>query len=622
MSQGRWVNGELVSAVYVVNQTSGGGGGGGISSGDASGIASGVASGIVSGYIATGIASDVIPSQSGAFDLGSASMPFKDGYFTSGSLYLADSHVFINSSQDLCITNTVHTGQPLTTSGQVSGMLAAPKASYSFVDARTSATVTLSVRDGGLIVTDPFTESVSNVDLGGTTPDPGTITNLSINGAGKYQAGQTGATPNGNGLVTLEYINTPGQFFVINDIGGPGFGYGDRQCFGLVRETLYDATDLNSLPGVFAGGNLGGWSLSPFWYYTGSTPNSYPYIWTTYAYSQQTPGGAGNGPTGVLSAQASQKRWWDLCLKAGVGHGLRVGIANGTLTQQDGADYGNRLVCQLYVSTEMLAHPDAGTDLPAAVRNNGAGWYTCYATTGDFEDMGQFPNGNDKGYRFRWSTFGNTALNQLPYVQGVSNNDQITAAAGQSHYIVYNVNETDRDAANAILSSGDVTSNNRFYGAGVTAHVLQYNSPYTFPNTTAANVYDLSYSYVAAVQASPLFVTYDVSTASGIRESALAVAPLQRIHAQVCTEVVEAVTAYYLVRNFDTTNTAEAQAIWATALNAALAGQLRNTYDAVFVMVADDGSPSGTGGVVLFPQALKNEILDTLELWLNTTPDN
>jgi len=28
MPQGRWVNGELVNAVYVVNQTSGGGGGG------------------------------------------------------------------------------------------------------------------------------------------------------------------------------------------------------------------------------------------------------------------------------------------------------------------------------------------------------------------------------------------------------------------------------------------------------------------------------------------------------------------------------------------------------------------------------------------------------------------
>ena len=623
MSQGRWVSGELVTSVYVVNQTSGGGGGGGgISSGDASGIASGVASGIVSGYIATGIASDVIPSQSGQYDLGSAAMPFKDGYFTSGSLYLADSHVFIDASQDLCITNTVHTGEPLTTSGQVSGMLAAPKASYDFVDARTSATVTLSVRDGGLIVTDPFTESVSNVDLGGTTPDPGTITNLSINGAGKYQAGQTGATPGANGLVTLEYINTPGQFFVISDIGGPGFGDRDRQCFGLVRETIYDATDLDGGPGVFAGGNAGGWSMSPFWYYTGTSPNNYPYIWTNYSVVAQTPGGAGNGPAGVFSGQASQKRWWDLCLKASVGHGYRIGIANGTLTQQDGADFNNRLVAQLLVTTEMLSHPDASTDLPASVITNGAGWYTCYASTGDFEDMGQFPDGNDKGYRFRWSTFGNTALNQLPYVQGVSNNDQITAAAGQSHYIVYNVNATDRDAANAILSSGTVTNNNRFYGAGVTAHVLQFNNPYAFPNTTADNVYDLNYSYVAAVQASPLFVTYDVSTASGIRESALSVAPLQRIHAQVCTEVVEAVTAYYLIRNFDTTNTAEAQALWATALSAALAGQIRNTYDAVFLMVPDDNTPSGTGGVVLFPQALKNEILDTLELWMNTTPDN
>ena len=614
MSQGRWIDGRLVSEVFVVNQTSGGGGGGGVTESEVSGI--------VSGIVASGIGFDIIPTQSGAFDIGSASMPFKDGYFTSGSLYLADSHLFINADQNVCIDNTVHNGEPLMTSGQVSGMIAAPKTNYRFVDARTDATVTLSVRDGGLIVTDPFTESVSNVDLGGTTPDPGTITNLSINGAGKYQAGQTGATPNANGLVTLEYINTPGQFFVINDVGGPGFGYGDRQCFGLVRETLYDATDLDGLPGVFAGGNSGGWSLSPFWYYTGSSPNSYPYIWTTYAYSQQTPGGSGNGPTGVFGAQASQKRWWGLCLKAGVGHGLRVGIANGTLTQQDGADYGNRLVCQLYVSTEMLAHPDASADLPAAVITNGAGWYTCYATTGDFEDMGQFPNGNDKGYRFRWSTFGNTSLNQLPYVQGVSNNDQITAAAGQSHYVVYNVNSTDLAAANATLSSGTVTNNNRFYGAGVTAHVLQYNNPYDFPNTTSGNVYDLSYSYVAAVQASPLFNTYDVSTASGIRDSALSVAPLQRIHAQVCTEVVEAVTAYYLVRNFDTTNTAEAQALWATALNAALAGQIRNTYDAVFVMVPDDGVPSGTGGVVLFPQALKNEILDTLELWMNTTPDN
>ena len=95
--------------------------------------------------------------------------------------------------------------------------------------------------------------------------------------------------------------------------------------------------------------------------------------------------------------------------------------------------------------------------------------------------MGSFPDGNDKGYRFRWSTFGNTALNQLPHLQGVSNNDQITAAAGQSHYIVYNVNAVDRNAANAILSSGTVTNNNRFYGAGVTAHVSAVQQSLCFP---------------------------------------------------------------------------------------------------------------------------------------------
>ena len=614
MSQGRWINGELVTSVYVVNQSSGGGGGGGVTESEVTGI--------VSGVVASGIRTDVVPYRSGDQDLGSATKPWKDIYLTSGSVYLGESHIFINPDANLCVDNNIHSNAPLVTSGQVSGMLAAPKASFQFTDATTSATVTLSVRNGGLIVTDPFTESVSNVDLGATTPDPGTITNLSINGSGRYQAGQTGATPNANGLVTLEYINSPGQFFVISDIGGPGFGFGDRQCFGLVRETIYDSTDLDGAPGVFAGGTSGGWSISPFWYYTGSSPNNYPYIWTSYASTSQTPGGAGNAANGVFSGQASQKLWWGLCLKANVGHGYRVGIANGTVTQQDGADYGNRLVAQLLVTSEMLAHPDASSDLPASVITNGAGWYTCYATVGDYENMGQFPDGNDKGYRFRWSTFGNTGLNQLPFVQGVSSNDQITAAAGQSHYIVYNVNSTDRDAANAILSSGTVTNNNRFYGAGVTAHVLQFNNPYNFPNTVADNVYDVSYSYVAAVQASPLFVTYDVTTQSGIIASALAVAPLQRIHAQVCTEVVEAVTAYYLVRNFDTTNTAEAQALWTTALNAALAGQLRNTYDAVFVMVPDDGSPSGTGGVVLFPIALKNEILDTLELWLNTTPDN
>ena len=40
-------------------------------------------------------------------------------------------------------------------------------------DKSTGTEVTISVRDGALIVTDPFKESVSTIDLGGTTPDPG-----------------------------------------------------------------------------------------------------------------------------------------------------------------------------------------------------------------------------------------------------------------------------------------------------------------------------------------------------------------------------------------------------------------------------------------------------------------
>ena len=87
---------------------------------------------------------------------------------------------------------------------------------------------------------------------------------------------------------------------------------------------------------------------------------------------------------------------------------MRWGIANGTLTQQDGADFSNRLVIQMYVYQEMIDHPDAASLLPATVINNGAGWYTQSASTGEYENLGQFPNGKDKGYRFRWSTFGNT----------------------------------------------------------------------------------------------------------------------------------------------------------------------------------------------------------------------
>ena len=121
----------------------------------------------------------------------------------------------------------------------------------------------------------------------------------------------------------------------------------------------------------------------------------------------------------------------DLATRAGVGKSLRVGT-DGTLTDASGQNFSNRLVIQLYFSQEMVDHPDFASLAPTVVQNNGVGWYTQSATAGEYENLGQFPDGQDKGYRFRWSTFGNTTLSQLPYVTGVSNNDQITSASGRA----------------------------------------------------------------------------------------------------------------------------------------------------------------------------------------------
>ena len=70
--------------------------------------------------------------------------------------------------------------------------------------------------------------------------------------------------------------------------------------------------------------------------------------------------------------------------------------------------------------------------------------------------------------------FGNTTLSQLPYVTGVSSNDQITAASGQSHYVVYNVVNGDKSNANAVIATGTIGPNNRL---GLrTARLMSFNS--------------------------------------------------------------------------------------------------------------------------------------------------
>ena len=490
--------------------------------------------------------------------------------------------------------------------------------SVTILDNVSSQGVELEVRNGSLTVTNPNTEVTSAIDLGATTPDPGHLVLVELNGAGQYITGATATQPNNNGLLTLEYVNSPGQFFVITDVGGVGFGFGDRQGFGLVRETMVEQTDLDGGLAPLTGGSSGGWSLNGFLYFTGG----FPYIWTTYANTAQTPQGAGNAGFGTFGGQTSQRDWWESCILASKPQTMRWGIADGSNSDQSGLNLSNRLVWQMYVYQEMLDNPAAAAKLPGTVITNGQGWYTCYATAGEYENMGQFPNGEDKGYRFRWSTFGRTTLNQLPFLQGVPTNDQITTASGQSHYLVYNVNATDKAAANSVMAEGTVTANNPLQSAGTTVTVLQFEQPYTFPNTPAEDVFDLKFTYVAAVTQSPIFVTYDISTTEDLTASALAVSPLQDLHASVCETVLEAVTAYYLIRNLDQTNTAEAVAYLATASTPALAGQLRNTYYAVDALVPDDNAPAGTGGVVLFPQVLKDALMETLTLWQNTLPDN
>jgi hypothetical protein len=121
MSQGRYVSGELVRSVYVVNMSSGGGGGGAVDSvfgrtgavtaasgdyevfyvkkntnGQTQTISGGgllVTEGAlnVTGIVTVG--NDILPAISGGSNLGSATLPFGSGYFSSGSLFVGDAHV-------------------------------------------------------------------------------------------------------------------------------------------------------------------------------------------------------------------------------------------------------------------------------------------------------------------------------------------------------------------------------------------------------------------------------------------------------------------------------------------------------------------------------------------------
>ncbi len=489
-----------------------------------------------------------------------------------------------------------------------------------FTDKRNGADAILSIRDGQIILTNSTDEVTTAIDLGGTTPDPGHFRNVELDGTGRYTVGPS-TLLNTNGLITREFINTPGQFFVINDIDGGSFTGGNRQCFGLVRETMVDGSDFSGVAGtsgtLMGGGNSGGWSLGGAWYYTGG----YPYIWTTYSVISQTPTGAGEGYLGTFSSQTNQKKWWEACTLVGVGKKLRVGIADGTNSDVTGLNLSNRLVQQLWVPQEVIDDAAALALLPAAVATYGEGWYTAWGTTGDYENMGQFPDsglgygasrqaGVDKGYRFRWSTFGNTTLNQLPYLQGVpSVNDQIAAATGLSYYLVYEPTAADKAAANVILATGTTAAENPFYVSKEVA-LLQFQQPYTTFETAAANIFEINHTDVGAVQSSPLFITYPLTSAQEILEAGLSVQGIESIRAMVSEIVLQAVIGYYMVRQLDSTDRATVRSQFATIMNAANTGQLQEVYDLVSQITADP----------LYPQELLDALLERTSFYLKNYP--
>jgi len=345
--------------------------------------------------------------------------------------------------------------------------------------------------------------------------------------------------------------------------------------------------------------------MAPAWYYTGGNP----YIWTFYADTRQTPGGSGEQLTGPMSNQNSQRSWWGLCTKAEVGKRIRIGIADGTQSDATGTNYTNRLILQLYVSQEMLDHPDASSDLPAAVVSAGVGYYTAFASNGEYENMGQFPDGQDKGYRFRWSTFGRTALSQLPYVSGVSNNDQIASASGLVYYVVYDPTAADVAAANVVLADGTTSANNEFYPS-VPVKILQFNQPYTSFTTPAERIYDLKYTEAGSVQQSPIFHNYPISTTEEIIENSQNAAGVQKLRREVCQEILDAVTGYYLIRDLSTADRTTASAFWSDILTVALAGQLQSVYDLTLAKTAEP----------LAPQELLDAVTETAKKWINTFP--
>ena len=384
-----------------------------------------------------------------------------------------------------------------------------PQAYLDLINPSTGLPVRISVAGLGspsVIITDSATESYSVTDFGGITPAY-VSEEMEVNGNGQFHVGAGGSQNNGSGFLSQETIAHPGEFFVIEDIFGDAWNYADRQMFGLVRETIVDGTDLDGGNTVWVGG--GGQSFGPSLYFvgTGEIPGATsPYFWTTYTPSIQSPGGLGTAATGTFGGQTDQHDYFNACKSLGLGSKIRVGIAKADSDQNQGSNYANRLVVQLYVHQEIINDETHLNTLPGAVAGYGAGWYTAWATNGDYEDMGQNADGTaDRGYHFKWAGTSGTTCNQLPYMTGVTNLDQRVTTMGQQHYVVYGAVPDEVESADQVFAAAILPSDH-FMHPDTAVYVMRYQQPYEF--SINATVIPVSYSTAMTVTKSPVFTDY------------------------------------------------------------------------------------------------------------------
>lgn len=454
-----------------------------------------------------------------------------------------------------------------------------PQDYYEFIDALTGNTVRFSIRSGSLVVTDTTTESTSEIDLGGITVDPGLLFPINVphpiyqDVAGHWTCPTGTSGYNDAGVISQEYIDSPGQWFVV-----PNFVPNDAQRriqgFGLIDEAIIDG---NAPSGVqnWAGGSIGGANLMGMFY-----ESSGMYSWTNGSRNEDTPGGAGQTLASGIS-NANQKL---------LSLAQHSSVATGSVSYSQirvGVDTDEKLKVQWYLPQEAI---DDGT-----VSTGTAGWKDI------FRSNANTPAGTK--YRFKWVGYSvGSELSSLPHVIGVSSVNQQYAASGNAYYVVNGISSGDKAAAALVMAE----STDSF---GNVLTIVKYLETFSFDGTETS-IDQVSYTEATIATKSPLFVTYPNSTKGEIEDMMNALSAFQGLRANVCDQVLKRVVAYYLNENLSTADEATVLTAFNTAKGYAEGGFLKSTRTAVAAITV----------TALIPQVLIDELLEELDLGLRIFP--